>query len=299
MVSVILPTFNRETYLPDSIGSVLQQQDVGLELIIVDDGSDDGTEQLVSALQDPRIKYFKLPHTGYTSQLKNFAIARASGEFIAFNDSDDLWTPGKLARQLKLFAERPDIGFSITDITVFKDDSILKEYTYPARGIVECTNIFPLLSHNSFLVYNPTLVMRKSCLEKTGYFNESMRSGDHDFNMRLAYHFSAGIIYEPMLMRRMHDSNMSDEMRFDNYGEYLETFARLYDEKMIDRWCLRRARANAFFKTGELHGADRRFREAREHYLLSLRNNPFHLPPYRRLLGNFLRQLSGPETRLD
>lgn len=298
MVSVILPTFNRAAYLPDSIGSVLQQQDVELELIVVDDGSEDDTERLVSSLQDNRIKYFKLPHTGYTSRLKNFAIGQASGEFLAFIDSDDLWTPGKLGRQLQLLTQNPDLGFSITDITVFKGEEILKDHTYPLRDAVQYLSIFPRLSANRFLVYNPTLVMRRSCLQQTGYFNESMRSGDHDFNMRLAYYFKAAVIYQPLLLRRMHDSNMSDAMPFASYTEYLDTFQRLYDEKIIGKRCLHRAKGNAFFKMGQLYASEQKFREARKNYFLALKNDLFHARCYRSLLSSLLRQLYPPVARL-
>ena len=102
MVSVILPTFNRAAFLTEAIRSVLQQDGVQLELIIVDDGSEDNTPAVVSAFGDDRIRYYRLPHTGKLSQLKNFAIDRTAGEFIAFMDSDDMWTAGKLRQQVEL-----------------------------------------------------------------------------------------------------------------------------------------------------------------------------------------------------
>jgi glycosyltransferase involved in cell wall biosynthesis len=287
MVSIILPTYNRGSFLQDCIGSVLQQTGADFELIVVDDGSEDDTSEVVAAFGDERIRYYRKPHTGYTSRMKNFAIGCCLGEFIAFIDSDDMWKTGKLDRQLELLATHPDIGFSITDITVFRGDAILKEYTYGLRDTVECVSIFSRLARNRLLVYNPTLVMRKSCLDRTGFFDESMRSGDHDFNMRLAYHYKAGVIYEPLLMRRLHDSNMSEEMTFENYAEYLSTFERLYQGKMIDRGCVKKARGNAFFKLGELYAGESKWREARENYFLSLKNDLFHTRCYRSLLKSW------------
>lgn len=284
MVSVILPTYNRAVFLRDSMESVLCQTGAELELIVVDDGSDDGTERLVSEIGDRRVRYFKRPHTGYTSRLKNFAIGQASGGIIAFIDSDDLWKSGKLERQLRLLDENPGIGFSITDITVFRGDSILKTSTYPEQGTVQCGSIFSPMVRNRLLVYNPTLVMRRCCLEKTGYFNETMRSGDHDFNMRLAYHFDAGVIYESYLLRRMHDSNMSDEMPLESYVEYLDTFGQLYREKMIAKRSLRQARANAYFKMGELLAARGRADEARRNFFLAIRSYPTHVGAYKAML---------------
>jgi glycosyltransferase involved in cell wall biosynthesis len=288
MVSVILPTYNRAVFLRECIESVLHQTGADLELMVIDDGSVDETEMLVSAFGDKRIRYFRRPHSGYTSRLKNFAIGEASGDIVAFIDSDDVWKAGKLARQLRLLEENPGIGFSITDITVFRDDTILKESTYPVQGTVECTNIFSRLVRNHLLIYNPTLVIRRACFGKTGLFNENMRSGDHDFNMRLAYHFDAGIIYQAYLMRRVHASNMSDEMPMENYAEYLHTFGQLYRDKWIGKNSLRRAKGNAFYKMGAIDAGNGRTREARRHFCTALKNDPLHTRAYRALLKNWL-----------
>src|SRR5687767_299237 len=102
MVSVILTTYNRAQLVMESIHSVLNQTYTNLELIIADDGSDDNTEELIQALPDPRIRYFKLPHTGRTAISKNFAIRQSKGTLIAFNDSDDTWVDHKLEKQVQL-----------------------------------------------------------------------------------------------------------------------------------------------------------------------------------------------------
>jgi glycosyltransferase involved in cell wall biosynthesis len=288
MVSIILPTYNRAAYLRDSIGSVLRQPDVDLELFLIDDGSTDNTQSVVSSFADNRIKYFKLPHTGRLSAMKNFAIDRASGDFIAFMDSDDWWTPGKLTRQLQLLKENPDLGFSLTDITVFKGDTIIKEFTYHTRGAIQQADIFPWITQKGFLVYNPTLLLRKTCLEHTGYFEETLRSGCLPFNMRLAYHYPCGVFFEPMLMRRLHDSNVSEEKRFQNYDEYLFAYERFYEEGKIKKRRLQKARGNAFYKLGELYAAEHRLREARQQFTKALRNDVLHTGAYRSLVKSYL-----------
>jgi len=275
MVSVILPTFNRAAFLAESIASVLGQDGVALELIVVDDGSEDQTAAVVSAFRDDRIRYYQLPHTGKLSKLKNFAIGRSSGEFIAFMDSDDRWTGGKLRRQVELLESNPALGFSLTDMTVFRGDTVIREYTYRHRGSVQSARIFHWITDQGFLVYNPTLVLRRSCLERTGYFNESVRSGCLAFNMRLAYHFACGVFFEPMLLRRLHDANISEEKKFQNYDEYLDAYERFYEEKKIKRRQLLKAKGNAYFKLGELYAAERQWPAAGKHYLMALRNDGF------------------------
>jgi glycosyltransferase involved in cell wall biosynthesis len=263
----------------------LGQSYTDLELIVMDDGSTDQTKEFVLSIKDDRIKYHQFPHIGYTSRLKNFAIQKYSGDFLAFIDSDDTWKAGKLERQIQLLNENPSIGFSLTDVTTFRENTVLIDHSYHLQDTVQCINIFPWMKQSRFIVYNPTLIFRKGCLERTGYFDESMRSGDYHFNMRLAFHFDAGIIFEPLVMRRVHDSNMSEEIPFENYAEYQDTFGDLYKAGMIERKYLRKARANALFKIGLLHMERGDAIEARRHFLSSLRVDPFQPECLRQLLN--------------
>ena len=278
MVSIILPTYNRASLVLESIQSVLQQSYTDFELIIMDDGSDDDTKTRISSISDERIKYHQLPHSGHTGRLKNFAIQQALGEYIAFIDSDDMWKAGKLEKQMALFDENPSIGFSITDVTTFKEDTILIDHSYSLQHTIQCTNIFQWMKESRFLVYIPTLVIKKSCFERTGYFDESMRSGDFHFNMRLAYYFDVGIIYESLVWRRVHDSNMSEQIPFENYGEYVETYDYLYKKKMVEKKYQRMARSIAFYKMGKMYAMQGNLSKARHHFLVSLKSKLYNPP---------------------
>jgi len=183
LVSVIILTYNRAALVKESIESILAQTYAQFELIIVDDGSTDGTEQMIQQMHDERIRYFKFDHCGHTGKLKNFAMKQAKGEYIAFNDSDDNWKPAKLEKQIKLFEECGDIGFSITDVITFSKDGILIEHSYHSDQLKECSSIFDRMRKSKFLVYPFTLVIRKNCLEKVGWFDEDLISGDYHFIM--------------------------------------------------------------------------------------------------------------------
>ena len=108
MISVILPTYNRAYCLEASMNSVLNQSYPDLELIIVDDGSDDGTKELVENMQqtDPRVRYFYTQINQGAAAARNYGIERASGDYLAFQDSDDLWRPEKLSLQMKQMDEK-------------------------------------------------------------------------------------------------------------------------------------------------------------------------------------------------
>jgi glycosyltransferase involved in cell wall biosynthesis len=288
MVSVILTTYNRAHLVTESIYSVLAQTYSNLELIIADDGSNDGTEELIRSIPDPRIRYFNMPHTGKTAILKNFCIRQAKGDYIAFIDSDDWWYENKLEKQLKLLSQQPDIGFSITDAVTFKENIVLSHRTYSRSQHIECANIFNRMKENRFVVYNPTLVMRRECLDKTGWFDEQMSyCSDYHFNMRLAYHYNAGIIYESLLWRRMHDANISSRIPVENYEGYVQTFEYLFRHNMVSKKYLHKAKSHAFFSIGNVYKQRQHSNEARRSYVQSLKYNLLQPKCYWQLLKTY------------
>src|SRR5258705_3616720 len=98
-VSIIMPTYNRAEYIIDTIHSIQDQTFQRWELIIVDDGSDDNTEDLIAQIKDVRIRFYKEGRTGIIGKMKNIGLRHATGELIAFMDSDDLWGKTKLGKQ--------------------------------------------------------------------------------------------------------------------------------------------------------------------------------------------------------
>ena len=100
LVSIVMPSWNTGAFIAESIRSVLAQTYSNWELIVVDDGSTDNTDEVVASFSDPRIKYFKNPRNVGAALTRNRALREARGEWMAFLDSDDLWAPEKLERQL-------------------------------------------------------------------------------------------------------------------------------------------------------------------------------------------------------
>jgi glycosyltransferase involved in cell wall biosynthesis len=287
LVSVIILTYNRALLLKESIESVLSQTYSNFELIIVDDGSTDETEQVIQEIKDFRIRYFRFDHCGHTSKWKNFAIKQAKGEYIAFNDSDDNWKPTKLEKQMNLFASCPDIGFSLTDVITFSKDAILIEHSYHSDKPSECASIFERLRDSKFLVYPFTIVMKRDCVERTGWFEESMISGDYHFILRLAYFFKVGILYEPLVWRRAHENNMSNQYPMENYEEFIATFELLYRNRWIDSKHLRTARSIAFYGMAQLLNKLGKPVEARRQFIRSIGERWYHVDSYIGLIKTF------------
>src|ERR1041385_7139241 len=102
LVSVVLPTYQRAGTVGRAMRSVLAQTHSELELIVVDDGPDDGTADVVARINDPRVKYLRFPKRMGVSKARNVGVEAARGELIAFQDSDDEWLLDKLARQVEI-----------------------------------------------------------------------------------------------------------------------------------------------------------------------------------------------------
>src|ERR1051325_6471809 len=105
VVSIVIPTYNRLDYLVEAIESVRSQTVGDWELVVVDDGSTDGSVARIEAMGDPRIIVVTRAHTGNRAALRNAGVARSRADWIAFLDSDDLWAPDKLATQLRAVAD--------------------------------------------------------------------------------------------------------------------------------------------------------------------------------------------------
>ncbi|RMD45126.1 MAG: glycosyltransferase family 2 protein [Aquificota bacterium] len=198
-VSVILPTFNRAKYLDRAISSVLSQSFYDFELIIVDDASTDNTEEIVGMFKDERIIYVKNPKNLGGAGARNIGIKMAKGDFIAFQDSDDLWHPDKLELQMKVF-EKAEEDVAVV-YTAFIRKVGEKELIVPPPYVKKTEGYIykELLTHINF-VGTPTAVIRKEALEDVGYFDERFpRLQDWDLFLRLAKKYRFKFIKKPLL----------------------------------------------------------------------------------------------------
>ena len=132
LVSIIMPSYNHAKYIAETIESIRQQTYSSWELIIVDDGSDDNTEEIIHTINDQRINFYKEGRINVAGIIKNIGLSKSKGEFIAFIDSDDLWEPTKIEKQLKALQEYPDAGFCLTggynfSIQLYKMEDTVRE----------------------------------------------------------------------------------------------------------------------------------------------------------------------------
>lgn len=221
-VSIVMPTYNRANYIMATIESVRAQTYENWELIIVDDGSNDNTEEKLSQIKDERIQFHRLGRIGVNGKVKNEGIKKASGKFIAFIDSDDLWHAEKLEKQITLLQQYPDAGFSMTGGYNFRKPNEPVDYFYKQSTGIKYGDILIPFFQSQISTTTPSLVMRRNCLSVTGSFDVSKPFSDIDYILKLASHFKAVILYEPLLYRRLHDSNDSNQNWIKGYNQGIE-----------------------------------------------------------------------------
>lgn len=186
-VSVILPTFNRAHLLGRAIKSVLKQTYLNFELIVVDDGSTDNTEEVVNGFNDIRIKYIKYKTNKGAAVARNTGIKLARGKYIAFQDSDDEWLPQKLEKQLKIFETAPqEFDVVYTDMLRVNENGCITYWHSPEITYGNLINKKTSDYQVSCLGIVAVLV-KKECFKLVGLFDEKFpRFIDLDLLIRLS-----------------------------------------------------------------------------------------------------------------
>lgn len=221
-----MPTYNRAGYIMESINSVLQQTYSNWELIIVDDASEDNTEELVSAIKDDRIQFKKAAKTGLGIKIRNIGIQQSKGNLVAFLDSDDLWAADKLAKQVEVLRDYPEAGFSITGGYEFKDPGKPLEYFYKQKDGHQFGDIFFSFFRSQAAILPQTLMFRRSCMPVIEEYACTDPNSDVYFLLGLALNYKAVILYEPLLYRRVHVQSASSSNWEKGYNEGLEMINR-------------------------------------------------------------------------
>ena len=250
LVSVIIPTFNRAYCLGKAIESVRTQTHQNTEILVLDDGSTDGTRDLIeqSYAGDPRVRYFFHENRGVTAT-RNRGIPLCRGDFVALLDSDDTWYPWKIELQLACLRERPEVGMVWTDMEAVGPTGQLVSRSYLrtmysgydwfprkadlfpqsfslaeiAPGLGPVTQGRRLYTGQIFsqmimgnLVHTSTVLIRRERLEKVRGFNEALRiSGeDYDFHLRTCREGPVGFIDLAAICYR---TGMPDRLTRDEY----------------------------------------------------------------------------------
>ncbi|GAB2489210.1 hypothetical protein GCM10027063_33180 [Promicromonospora xylanilytica] len=202
LVSVVIATRDRARYLPDAISSVLGQSMSNLELIVVDDGSADETQDVLRSVTDPRLRWFSRPATGI-SAARNFATSQARGEWIAVHDDDDIMVSDRIELQLRTLSRGTDAVYGAWANFHDETGEMLVHLTRQRFGM-------PVVLHNGQTPGHPTWLVRRSLLEAVPYDERLTSAVDHDVATR-ALRLGTTWVHcgQVVTLRRIHDAQVS------------------------------------------------------------------------------------------
>lgn len=249
-VSIILPTYNRAHSIKRSIDSVLLQSYTDFELIIVDDNSRDNTQEVIKGCADSRIRVVKNEVNLGPSGARNKGMECASGEYIAFQDSDDEWMPDKLKIMMQVFAdESPGMVFS----SVYQQliDGTRTKYPTGSRRI-SSERLYETILYNN-IVATPAAIMTRECFKGTGFFDTGMKCfEDYDYFIRVAEKYKVVHIPEPLLIQHQSPGGVNTP----NYGIRADMLQLIINKHMLELEKYPYALAERFFRLGDFFCLD-------------------------------------------
>lgn len=231
LVSVVMPVFNAETFVADSIASVLVQTYRRFELIIVDDGSTDRSAAIINGITDGRIQYHHQQNGG-VSKARNRGVQQSQGELIAFLDSDDLWVPEKLAKQVAYLQSHEDVGVVYCWLQVLYPGKPLVALAHRVSG-----NPREIISDGYGLFPSATM-LRREVFEKSGGFDEGFVGSefeDIELSVRLSEITTFDCISESLAIYRSPERKKHSCVQGKASAQYLCNRG-MYLEKCLARY---------------------------------------------------------------
>lgn len=282
-VSIIIPTYNRAHLLGRAIQSVLNQTYKDFELIVVDDGSTDNTEQIVRSFSDERIRYVRHKKNKGVAAARNTGIKTARGEYMAFQDSDDEWLPEKLEKQTGIFETAlPEVGVVYTGVHRLKNNR--KAYI-PSSGITQKEGyIFSSLLKGNF-ISTPAALVKKECFQRAGMFDERFPSAeDRELFIRISKYYQFRCIDEPLVIAYHQPDSISA-----NQSARVRALELIYEKHFEDIKKDRRVLASHCLNLGHHLCAGGELNRGRNYLIKAVKAHPLNI----KFLGAALASLLG------
>lgn len=213
LVTVVIPTHNRANYLIDALKSVFNQTLQDFEVIVIDDGSTDGTAEAIKSHYPDSVRYLKQERSG-PGAARNRGILMANGKYIAFLDSDDLWASDKLERQVAHMEAHPNVVMTFTDFSRNERPGVdIKSCLHKSVHVNSGDIFLPLLKEN--FVVTPSVMVRQDVLARVGLF-ESHLVGmeDYEFWLRVANEGNIDYLAEVLTFVREHEERTTRTIAF-------------------------------------------------------------------------------------
>ncbi len=274
LVSVILPTYNRGYVLKRAVDSVLAQTYSNLELIVIDDGSTDNTQELLASYNDPRLKVLVPGKNGGPAAARNRGLEVARGDFVAFQDSDDEWLLEKLEKQIAHLEANPDAAVSVAGFFCVPFDMGVLGYRGPSE--LQRNTFFLMLIAYGNQFSTPAWVIRRSKLEQVGYFDEAMVCWE-DWELSMRLDRVGGYIGMDEPLHIAFDTRGSVKLNTKAYIPMLEFVMRKHPQWVTTS---RRVHATRYWMMGNWERLGGRMTLARKYYFRSVMTDITYLRPW-------------------
>ena len=211
LVSVIIPNYNYEKFIAETIESVLSQTYKNVEIIVVDDGSKDKSLEVLEKFGD-KIRVIQQKNAG-VSAARNHGVSFSKGEFIAFLDADDVWLPEKLERQIEKFASDDEIGLVHCSMTLINPlDEPIGEMNSGQEGFV--AEEFLRFERGVVVGAGSTALVKREIFDEVKGFDLRLSTAaDWDFCYQVSRKYKFGFVSEPLVLYRMHGTNMHGNIK--------------------------------------------------------------------------------------
>jgi len=239
LVSILVNCYNCDRYLSETLDSIYAQTYTNWEIIFIDNCSTDSSKDIVDQY-DERIKYYKTPENISLCAARVFAKNFITGDFFCVLDTDDLWMPDKLEKQVTLMQENEDVGMIYTNTIYFTDDG---DHRVAYNKLMPSGNLFTKLLENYFFSLE-TVMVRKSIMDKYNiYFDDSYNvANDAEFFIKLSYYVKCLYVDEPLAKWRYGHGSESDrslclfpkeyEILLKQLSEQIDDFNNVYDSSI-------------------------------------------------------------------
>ncbi len=246
LVSIIIPAYNAEDYLAETLDSLISQSFDDLEIIVVDDGSTDGTKDVVEHYSSS-VKYVWQENSGGCSSPRNTGFEHSSGALVGFLDADDIAPPDRTQKFVDFFNRHKEVDVVFGDYRNFNSSGYDEESHFQ-----RCAQLYCRLNGNRELVLadgarlmieegfviSGAFMVRRNRLEEVGLFDESLKAAeDFHLGVRMSKGANIGILNAVVMLRRLHDSNMtSDIPRMSEYTiQCLKSFLKMFADEITRR----------------------------------------------------------------
>lgn len=222
LVTVIIPAYNHEKYIEECLESVINQTFPNLEIIVINDGSKDNTDETIRRLiarKSRSITYLSKENEGLCKTL-NLGLEMAHGKYLSFIASDDVWLPSRIEEGVLLLESNRNIGMVFSDafFANFDEKSAVRYSEYKPKikklfkNSIQNSDIYEaMLVENIVLAL--TVLIRKECIDNVGIFDESLEYEDYDMWLRVSNKYPIAYIDKPLAFYRIHDNNVSNNSK--------------------------------------------------------------------------------------